>query len=156
MGLPYGLSVACSRQLDAERDTWRGMSRENVEIVRRGFEAWEAGDLSGMLAVLADDFVMRRHAPMPDPGIWPGREGLLNLAVEWGEAFEEWTMKGDEFIDAGDHVVVRVLHEGHGADSGAPVTGVYWYLVRMRDGKAIAIDICPTREFALEAVGLSE
>jgi ketosteroid isomerase-like protein len=45
-----------------ERDTGRAMSQENVEIVRRGFEAWEAGDLSVLLALLDNDLVTRRLA----------------------------------------------------------------------------------------------
>jgi ketosteroid isomerase-like protein len=132
------------------------MSRENVELVRRGFEAWEGGDLTGVLGLMSDEFVMRRHAPLPDPGTWPGREGLLDVAVDWGESFGEYTVRGEEFIDKGSHVIVRVFLEGRGADSGAPVTGVFWWVVEVRDGQAIALDICHTRERALEAAGLSE
>jgi ketosteroid isomerase-like protein len=133
------------------------MSQENVEIVRRGFASWERGELGEMLAVLSpDDFVARRHAPMPDPGEWPGREGVLEMALSWGELFEEWTMKGTEFIEAGDHVVVRVEHEARGSDSGAEVRGTYWYLLRMKQGQVTALEIFATRDSALEAVGLSE
>jgi ketosteroid isomerase-like protein len=127
------------------------MSQENVEIVRRAHAAWNEDDLSSLLALLADDFVaVRRHAPLPDPGTWPGSEGLLNVAVEWGEGFDDWTMRADEFIDSGDQVAVRVLHEGVGAGSGALVTGVYWYVWSLRDGKLAAMDICATRAIALE------
>ena len=77
------------------------MSQENVEIVRRGFEAWETGDQAGLLAVLDPDLVTRRLAPMPDPGSWSGPEGLLDVAAEWMETFAEFTMTGEEFIDGG-------------------------------------------------------
>jgi ketosteroid isomerase-like protein len=57
------------------------MSRENVETVRRTFETWEARDLSGMLALLHDDLVTRRHPPLPDPGTWHGPEEALDAGV---------------------------------------------------------------------------
>jgi ketosteroid isomerase-like protein len=132
------------------------MSQENVELVRRGFEAWEVGDLSGLLALLDDDLVTRRLAPMPDPGTWHGPEGLLEVAAEWMEAFDEFTMKAEEFIDARDVVVVRVAQGGRGGGSGARVTGTFWFVYGMRDGKVVALDMYATRGQALEAAGLSE
>ena len=133
------------------------MSEENVEIVRRGWEAWESGDLTGLLALMANDFVMRRRAPLPDAGEWPGREGFLNLAAEWGENFDEWSLKPEEVAAAGEnHVIVRVRQGGRGVASGAEVSGTYWYLIEMRDGKGISIEICASREQAVEAAGLSE
>ena len=132
------------------------MSQENVEVVRRGFEAWEAGDLSGLLALMDDDLVTRRLAPMPDPGTWYGPEGLLEVAAEWMEAFDEFTMKAEELIDAGDDVVVRMAQGGRGGGSGAPVTGTFWFVYGLRDGKVIALDMYATRGQALEAVGLKK
>jgi uncharacterized protein len=132
------------------------MSQENVEIVRRGFEAWEAGDLSGLLALLDDHLVTRRLAPMPDPGTWHGPEGALEVAAEWMDAFDEFKMKAEEFIDADDHVVVRVAQEGRGSGSGAPVTATFWFVYCVRDGKAVTWDMYATGQQALEAAGLSE
>jgi ketosteroid isomerase-like protein len=39
------------------------MSQENVELVRRGFAAFEQGDLGGMLDLLVDDLVTYRSDP---------------------------------------------------------------------------------------------
>ena len=132
------------------------MSRENVEIVRRGFAAWEADDLAGVLAMFDEGLVTRRLAPMPDPGTWHGPEGALEVAAEWMDTFDEFSMKAEEFIDAGEHVVVRVAQEGRGSSSGARVTGTFWFVWGMRDGRGVTWDIYATREQALEAVGLRE
>ena len=118
------------------------MSEENVEIVRRGFDAWEEGDLTGVLGLMAEDFVIRRHPPLPDPNTWEGREGLLQVAVEWGEIFGDYTVKAEELIDAGSHVIVRVFQKGRGAEGGTPVTGAFWWTIELRDERAVAIDIC--------------
>jgi ketosteroid isomerase-like protein len=138
------------------------MSQENVEIVRQGFDVWEAAwdsgadDLGPLLAIFDDDLVTRRLAPMPDPGTWHGLEGLLAVLTEWIDTFDEFTMKGEEFIDAGDQVVVRVAQEGRGDDSGVPVTGTFWFVLGVEDGKIVTLDMSATRDDALEAAGLSE
>jgi ketosteroid isomerase-like protein len=138
------------------------MSQENVEIVRQGFDVWEAAwnsgadDLSPLLAIFDDDLVTRRLAPMPDPGTWHGLEGLLAVLTEWIDTFDEFTMKGEEFIDAGDQVVVRVAQEGRGDDSGVPVTGTFFFVLGVEDGKMVTLDMYATRDEALEAVGLRE
>jgi ketosteroid isomerase-like protein len=132
------------------------MSQDNVEIVRRGFEAWEADDLAGILALFDEALITRRLAPMPDPGTWYGTEGMLEMVAEWIDTFDEFTMDSEEFIDAGDHVVVRVRQAGRGADSGAPVTGTFWFVFGISDGKVVSMDIYGTRHEALKAAGLSE
>jgi len=132
------------------------MSQDNVEIVRGGFEAWEANDLAGVLALFDDDLVTRRLEPMPDPGTWHGPDGMLDMLSEWMETFDAFTMKGAEFIDAGDNVVVQVAQEGRGDVSGVPVTGSFWFTFGVRDRKVVTLDMYAMREQALEAVGLSE
>jgi ketosteroid isomerase-like protein len=138
------------------------MSQENVEIVRQGFDVWEAAlgsgtdDLGALLAIFDDDLVTRRLAPMPDPGTWRGVEGMLAVLTEWTNTFDEFTMKGEEFIDAGNDVVVRVAQEGRGDSSGVPVQATFWFAVGVRDRKIVTFDMYATREQALEAVGLSE
>ena len=126
-------------------------------MVRRGFAAWEAGDLGSLLALLDDDLVMRRLAPMADPGTWHGPEGLLENVAEWMDAFDEFKMTAEEFIDAGDHVVVRVAQEGRGRDSGVPVTATFWFVYGVRDGQTVTtLDMYATGDEALEAAGLRE
>jgi ketosteroid isomerase-like protein len=130
------------------------MSQENVEVVRRTFDAWEADDFAAALALYDDDVVTRRLAPMPDPGTWRGTEGLLDVGAEWVDTFDEFTMRGEEFLDAGDQVVVRVEQEGRGGGSGARVTGTFWFVYGVRDRKVVTLDMYASREQALEAVEL--
>ena len=132
------------------------MSQENVEIVRQTFAAWEAGDVEGLLASFDEEVVTRRHTPMPDPGTWHGRAGMLDLVAEWLESFDDFTMEAEDFIDADDHVVVRTLQGGSGTGGGVQVTGVVWFAIGLRSGRGVSLDIYAAREQALEAVGLSE
>ncbi|HEV2010946.1 MAG TPA: nuclear transport factor 2 family protein [Candidatus Limnocylindria bacterium] len=132
------------------------MSHENVNVVRRFFEHFAAGEFEEALALFDDDLVTRRHAPLPDPGTWHGREGLRAAATSWMGVFGEYSMKAEEFIDAGERVVVRVLEEGRGTGSGVFVGGTFWHVYGLRDRKVVTMDWYTTDRQALESVGLRE
>jgi ketosteroid isomerase-like protein len=82
--------------------------------------------------------------------------GFLETSADAADIFDEFTMRGEEFTDAGDHVIVRVALEGRGSGSGAPVTGTGWFVYGVRGGKLITIDMYATRDQALKAVGPSD
>jgi ketosteroid isomerase-like protein len=53
------------------------MSQENVEIVRRGFDVWNSGDMGAYRALLDPDFVLRPPQIWAEPGPFVGREAAL-------------------------------------------------------------------------------
>jgi ketosteroid isomerase-like protein len=126
------------------------MSQQNVEVVRKGFTAWERGDLEGLLATFDDNVITR-------PIIGPerhGPEGVLEITADWIEGFEEFTMTAEEFIDGGDGIVVRVRQEAREASAGVPVQATFWFVYFLRDGKVFHFEMFRDRAQALETVGL--
>jgi ketosteroid isomerase-like protein len=132
------------------------MSEENVEIVRRGFVAWEAGDLAENLRLVHEDVVCCRMAPLIDPQTYQGLDGYLAFAREWIEPYEDFHLRPTEYIDAGDNVVVEVAQEGRLRGSKQVMKGIFWFLMKVRDGKLIRFEIYGERPQALKAAGLSE
>jgi ketosteroid isomerase-like protein len=130
------------------------MSQENVELVRRGYEALNRGDLGLLLDQLDDDVVTYRGTPLGDT--FYGKEGYLTAAADWVEDFAEWSITPEDFIDAGDHVVVRVAQEARGDHSGVRVTAVYWFVHTVREGQIVRFGMFVTKDEALEAAGLRE
>jgi len=131
------------------------MSQENVEIVRRAYEAYQQGDLAGMLANSDPEMIVYRAEP--DGATFRGPEGLLKAIAEWVEGFDEFAMNADEFIDANDHqVVVRVHQKATGAKSGVPIEADYWFVHTLDDFKTIRLDMLPTKAHAFKAAGLRE
>lgn len=127
------------------------MSRENVELVRRGFDAFARGDVPGLLEGVSDDLVMYRADP---EGVYfHGKEGLLAALADWVEGFDEFSMSTEEFVEAGDWVLVRVRQAARGRDSGVPVEGDYWFVQQVRDGKVVRLDIYVDRDAAFAATG---
>jgi ketosteroid isomerase-like protein len=132
------------------------MSQENVEVVRRGFVAWEAGDLAANLRLVHEGVVCCRMAPLIDPQTYQGIDGYLQFASEWIEPYEDFHLQPTEYIDAGDDVVVEVVQEGRLAGSKQTMKGTFWFLMKVHDGKLVRFEIYGDRKQALEAAGLRE
>jgi ketosteroid isomerase-like protein len=133
------------------------MSRENLEIVRSGWAAYEEGDLSGVIALLSPDMVTYVAPPFPVAGTYGGPEGFLQLTIDWAEGFDDLWITGEEFIEAAEQVVVRSLHKSRGAASGVPVETDVWYVFTIHAGKVARVEIFnDERSEALEVVRLSE
>jgi uncharacterized protein len=130
------------------------VSRENVEIVRRSYEAFERGDMAAVLADAAPDLVTYRAEP--EGATWHGLEGFLEAIADWTEGFDEFSASAEEFIDAGDRVIVRLHQEARGQSSGARVDAEFWFVHCLADGKITRLDMFISKDQALEAAGLGQ
>src|SRR5262249_14883292 len=136
------------------------MSKENVEIIMRGYELFAAGDFDGVAALFSE------HAELTDagglgiadtaPSTRTGPEGFLRSIEETRDAFEDYRVEPEDFIDAGDLVVVPVSISGRGRASRAKQEAHLVHVWALRDGEVIRSEIYRTVEEALEAAGLSE
>jgi ketosteroid isomerase-like protein len=130
------------------------MPQENVALVRSGFSAFDQGDVSRMLDLMADDLVTYRADP--DGATYHGKEGFLEAAADWSEGFSDWSVIPEEFIDAGDFVVVRVRQVVRGEASGISVEGAFWFVFEVHDARVTTLSFYVREVEALEAVGLRE
>jgi ketosteroid isomerase-like protein len=128
------------------------MSQENVEIVRRGFAAFAAGDLESVRNLVTDDLIVYRAEP--DGAISHGLEGFLQLTAEWTEGFTDWSPVPEEFTDAGSHVLVRVRQSAQGKASGVPIAEDFWFVYEIREARIARMSIYAREAEALEAAGL--
>jgi hypothetical protein len=128
------------------------MSKENVDVVRRGYEAYARGDLAAMLADVHPEMTTYREDP--DGATFHGSDGLLKAIAEWVEDFEEFTLTPEEFVDADDRVLVRVHQTAVGDQSGAPIEATFWFVHTVSDGKVTRLDMFANEAHALKAAGL--
>src|SRR5438270_7496742 len=113
------------------------MSEENVEALRRGFEAINSGDLERILAFVDPDFeavVPRELSPEPDT--YRGYEGVRRYFASFYEVMDEVRFEADQAWDAGDSVVVEVRLTATGRETGIPVEQRIAQVWGIRDGKA--------------------
>ena len=130
------------------------MSRENIGVVQRFFEARNRNDLEGELAELADDVVWdMSNSRSPYQGVYKGHDGFRQLRREALENWERIEWQPHEFIEAGQCVVVpmsgRNLGRG-GIELEWTSTSVY----TVRAGKIVKSVLYQSKEEALEVVGL--
>jgi ketosteroid isomerase-like protein len=98
------------------------MSRENVELVQRGWDAFLEGGIEAAFEFYAEDCEIADPPDVPDPETRHGREGLKAIVDRFADLWEDLSMTPTEFIDAGDdHVVVVVAMTGSGKESGIPL-----------------------------------
>jgi uncharacterized protein len=126
------------------------MSRENVEVVRRLFESYTRGDYDEALACLAPNVRYEVGQEVPARG----REAVRAMWERWETAWDDIETVPEEFLDAGDHVVVTVRYSGRGRGSGIEYDDVLFDVYTMRDGQCVRKLEFRNRAEALEAAGL--
>jgi ketosteroid isomerase-like protein len=132
------------------------MSEENVEIVRLGYELLNRGDLDGVLQFCAPDFEFRDLPALPGSGVFIGHDAFRAWYAQLNDAFEDLRFEPDEFIDAGDRIVVVNHATGRGMGSGATVEMHFSNVWTLSDGKIVRHIAYGDHAEALEAAGLRE
>ena len=125
-----------------------------MEIVRDAFAAFERGDVTKLLDLMADDLVT--HRIDPDNAVYHGKVGFFEATAEWIEDFEDWTVTPEEFFGASDGVVVRVRQTARGRTSGVPVESLMWFGLRIDGGRITRLTFHSDEAQAFEAAELSE
>ena len=141
------------------------MSQENVEIVRRIYEASARRDAETVLALydaeVEWDGSRHRWAEVihaPDTGpVWRGHDALRRFFRRYYEMWESLEFEIEELLAAGENVVSVVTIRARGRSSGVAIewaeqVGVW----TIRDGRVVRVVWLPSREEAFEAVGLRE
>ncbi len=128
------------------------MSRENVEIVRRMFDAHLRGDFEASLAMF-DPEVEFDTSLRPDGRVWRGREGVRRAMLEWIGTWDDYRLEIHRYIDAGDRVVVVWTERGRGKASGITLELHGGNVHTVNDGRVVQVVVYDAAAKALEAVG---
>ena len=134
------------------------MSQENVETVRRAYEAFSRAGLDALIEHFHANAEYDATAAIgPYAGMYYGRAAIRSFLADYLESWEYVRMEPEDFIEAGeDHVVVLLRLHMRGKGSGVAVEAQTINVWTVRDGKAVRIAVYNDRAEALEAVGLSE
>jgi ketosteroid isomerase-like protein len=132
------------------------MSQENVEIVRRIYNRapqnpeilYERLDPRVEWDTTASDF--------PDAGVYHGLEGVKDYRRRFWGTWEAGRNEPEEFIDAGEKVIVIARMGGRGKGSGVEVEQRFAMVWTLSGGEVTRIALYRDRNDALEAVGLSK
>jgi uncharacterized protein len=133
------------------------MSQENVEIVRRSFDAISSGDLDALLALYdsAVEFLPLTGTRVESGG-YRGHQGVLDYFAEVDDIWDELRPHADQVLTDGDQVVVVGGCAVRGKGSGVVTDSPLAWVITVRDGKITSHRGFRTAEDALEAAGLKE
>ena len=133
------------------------MSEENVEIVRRAFDAYNRGDLQEMLDHIAPESEFRPSGRFMDSQqVYRGREGFVDFWDTFRSPWESLTISIERIEDLGDQVLVLGTFHGEGRGSGVEVSDEAAWLQTIQDGLILHTVTFTNWAEALEAVGLPE
>lgn len=131
------------------------MSQENVEALRRIYAGWERGDLRVPDGLYDAHALLVLRPEFPDAGAYCGLDAIRRYTRQLLAPWESFAISGEEFVDAGDSVVVSVRQRAVGAGSGAPAELRYFQVWTFRGRAVIRIESIRDRDEALRAVGLA-
>jgi ketosteroid isomerase-like protein len=132
------------------------MSQENVEVVRRNYEAGRRGDWEAFFRDIDPD-VEFVELPAFGTRTYHGHEGLMDALRWWPSQWDDFESEMLELIDVDDeHVVTLFRNHGRGKASGVEVVEEVAFLGTVRNGKVTRFEMFRSVSEALEAVGLSE
>ncbi|MBA2763668.1 MAG: nuclear transport factor 2 family protein [Thermoleophilaceae bacterium] len=139
------------------------MSQENVEIVRQVVEANRSDDLvearieADIVALWDPSCEWTRVTAAVDPQIYRGHDGLRRYFSDMADSWAEWRNELEEVFEVGTDTVVAVVRSRlTGKASGVPIEAGLAVVFVLSQGKVLRGQAYPSRQEALEAVGLSE
>jgi len=133
------------------------MSQENVELVRRVFEAVNRHDIGALDALLSEDMEFHSVLVASEGGVFRGRQGIRDYFAEFDAAFAEFQTEIEEVIDTGqDRVVALVKFTARGKGSGVTLDQHFGMVLTFRGEEITRMDSNFNPADALAAAGLQE
>ncbi|HZD01977.1 MAG TPA: nuclear transport factor 2 family protein [Actinomycetes bacterium] len=131
------------------------MSNQNVELIRRAYDAYAHGDLATMLEVVDPDLEWTYLDPSledPQPQVCHGRHELESALRRQAERGLRAQL--EEVVGHGDRVMVVVRTPGVDAYRARPADDRNYDVFTVRDGRIVALRACRDRQEALRLSGI--
>jgi ketosteroid isomerase-like protein len=129
------------------------VSESNVEVIRQGFADLAADGYEAMLPLIAPDFELTTPAGLAaEPDTYRGPEGMTRYFESFYEAMDEIRFEPREFREIGDWVVVPFLLTARGRSTGLTAEQEAVMAWKLRDGRAVRLEVFAELEEALAAV----
>jgi ketosteroid isomerase-like protein len=126
-----------------------------VEVVKAGFDAWNAGDMDRFRDLCDPNVVLHMVPDWPEPGPYVGREAVMRQFAQLRETWDADVVEpiGD-LIDVGNRVVVRQIWRGFGRGPDANID--LSIIFTLREGRITSAEYFWDHAEALKAAGLEE
>jgi len=128
------------------------MSQENVQVIRELYEAFGRGDVPTVLGKMdqsiewneAENFIYADRNPYVGP-LAVLEAVLMRFGAEW----EGFTVTPEEWLDAGDRIVVLGTYSGTHKATGRQLRAQFAHIWSVREGRVVRFQqYTDTKQFA--------
>jgi hypothetical protein len=112
---------------------------DNVAVIRAIYDAFATGDLRAALALMAPDIVWNEaeNFPYADGNPYRGPEAVLNgVFARLGSEWENFAAVAQEYLAAGETVVVLGRYRGACRATGRPINAQMAHVWHVAQGRA--------------------
>jgi uncharacterized protein len=128
------------------------MSQENITVIRGMYDSFSRGDVTSVLGQMhqhiewreAENFLYADRSPYRGPQ--EVLEGVfMRLASEWAD----FKVMPEEWLDAGNHIVVLGTYSGRHKESGREVRAQFAHIWGVTHGRVVRFQqYTDTKQFA--------
>lgn len=128
------------------------MASENLEIVKRGFDAFNERGIEGIIPLIHSDFEATTPPSLAsEPDTYRGPDGIRRWFDSFDEVMDEIRWEPHRFREVGDRVVVEFTLRARGKTTGLDFGQDAVMVWEIRDGMASRLDLFQSLDEALVA-----
>jgi ketosteroid isomerase-like protein len=129
------------------------VASSNLEIVERGFEAFNRQGVDGILPLIHPDFEATTPPELAsEPDTYRGHEGVRRWFDSFDEVMDEIRWDARAFREVDGRVLVEFTLRARGKTTGLDFGQDAVMVWELRDGQAIRLSLYPTLDRALSAI----
>jgi ketosteroid isomerase-like protein len=129
---------------------------ENVQVVKRMYEAWDALDLDTVYLLLDPQVAWVNPDYAVEPGTRHGHDGFATALRNLAASFDQYSHLLGDAVDYGDRLLWHTVFRARGRDSGAAVDIPEQHLWTLRAGKIVELrwfhDVAEAEQAAAQSV----
>ncbi len=110
------------------------METSNLAIVQAIYQAVAQNDLPAVLQSLDENVIAHQATSLPYGGTYRGHEGFMHMGTAIFNTWENFQVKPDQFLDAGEFVIVRAVMRGKARQTGKPFDMPLVEIWRLQNG----------------------
>jgi ketosteroid isomerase-like protein len=128
------------------------VSEQNLEIVQRGFEAFNERGVEGILPFIHSEFEATTPPNLAsEPDTYRGHDGIRRWFDSFDEVMDQIRWDANRFQQVGERVVVEFTLRARGKTTGLDFGQDAVMVWSLREGKAIRVELFESLDEALRA-----
>jgi ketosteroid isomerase-like protein len=132
------------------------MSEKNAEVVRRGIDAFNRGEVEELLLYANPEIELNVTIDAAERNVYRGHEGVRTWFADTFATFEDIRTEVSELRDLGDRIVLLGRTRAQERDSGALRDSPAGWIFTLSGGTVMNAESFASRAETLEAAGLQD